>query len=541
MGGRPSDPPFDVAVVGSGPAGLAIVSRLVGRGLSLALIEAGSRRRDREDEEDSLGAESLSGHGHPAAHLFRRRMLGGASTVWGGRCIPFDRIDFRSGGGGIGWPVDPGEIERHLPAAADFLDCGAPEFDEAAFDRPLRMNRPEAADLELDTIERFSRPTDLWEKLRPKLEGRRDLRVLAGHLVTSVELCPDGSRVEGLRLVDRASGIRSYLRARHVVLACGGIETARLLLASRDVRPEGIGNHSDHLGRHYMTHVIGDVGELHLTSAIEGGKIDYRRTRDGIYGRSLIRLTDACRLRERLPNALWRPAPPPSWDAAHRDPILSAVHLAKLLLPKEYQLGLVGAAALPPTPEVLAHLANILREPVDLASFLPHILFRRVLARRKLPSVFLIRRDRRYRLEMNAEQMPDPQSRITLGTTRDRWGMPRIRLHWHLDPATLSGVRANLARLEAQVAAGGIGQFLWSPETVEQALGAQGGHHIGTARMSARPEDGVVDPDGTVWGVPNLHLAGAAVFPTSGAVNPTLLLTCLAFRLAGHLGRRLTG
>ncbi|WP_248633694.1 GMC oxidoreductase, partial [Cereibacter changlensis] len=49
----------------------------------------------------------------------------------------------------------------------------------------------------------------------------------------------------------------------------------------------------------------------------------------------------------------------------------------------------------------------------------------------------------------------------------------------------------------------------------------------------------MVDPEGTVFGVANLHVVGASVFPTSGAVNPTLLATCLAFRLAGGLLRQL--
>jgi choline dehydrogenase-like flavoprotein len=62
-----------------------------------------------------------------------------------------------------------------------------------------------------------------------------------------------------------------------------------------------------------------------------------------------------------------------------------------------------------------------------------------------------------------------------------------------------------------------------------------GGHHIGTARMSASPRHGVVDADCAVHGVPNLFVASAAVFPTCGHANPTLTIVALALRLADHL------
>jgi choline dehydrogenase-like flavoprotein len=53
--------------------------------------------------------------------------------------------------------------------------------------------------------------------------------------------------------------------------------------------------------------------------------------------------------------------------------------------------------------------------------------------------------------------------------------------------------------------------------------------------MSASPHDGVVDANCRVHGVPNLFVAGSAVFPTSGHANPTLTVVALAVRLADHL------
>lgn len=60
-------------------------------------------------------------------------------------------------------------------------------------------------------------------------------------------------------------------------------------------------------------------------------------------------------------------------------------------------------------------------------------------------------------------------------------------------------------------------------------------HAASTCRMSADERDGVVDRDLKVHGVENLYVCSNATFPSIGAVNPTLTLTALAFRLADHL------
>ncbi|MHC4992267.1 MAG: GMC family oxidoreductase [Planctomycetota bacterium] len=63
-------------------------------------------------------------------------------------------------------------------------------------------------------------------------------------------------------------------------------------------------------------------------------------------------------------------------------------------------------------------------------------------------------------------------------------------------------------------------------------------HQMGTTRMADGPERGVVDSDCRVFGLDNLYVAGASVFPTSGVINPTLTLVALALRLADHVRAR---
>ncbi len=60
-------------------------------------------------------------------------------------------------------------------------------------------------------------------------------------------------------------------------------------------------------------------------------------------------------------------------------------------------------------------------------------------------------------------------------------------------------------------------------------------HHMGALRMSAYPQDGIVDRNMRVHTVDNLYVAGSGVYPTSGHPNPTLTIVALALRLADHL------
>jgi choline dehydrogenase-like flavoprotein len=60
-------------------------------------------------------------------------------------------------------------------------------------------------------------------------------------------------------------------------------------------------------------------------------------------------------------------------------------------------------------------------------------------------------------------------------------------------------------------------------------------HAASTCRMSADAATGVVDPNLRVHGIDNLFVCSNAVFPSLGAINPTLTLTALALRLGDHL------
>ena len=55
---------------------------------------------------------------------------------------------------------------------------------------------------------------------------------------------------------------------------------------------------------------------------------------------------------------------------------------------------------------------------------------------------------------------------------------------------------------------------------------------MGTTRMSDDPTDGVVDDECRTHDLGNCWIASSSVFPTSGAMNPTLTIAALALRVA---------
>jgi len=136
------------------------------------------------------------------------------------------------------------------------------------------------------------------------------------------------------------------------------------------------------------------------------------------------------------------------------------------------------------------------------------------------------------------EQIPNPESRVTLSDEKDALGLRRVRLKWQLSDLDKYGIRRAHELLALEVGRSGFGRLRFElPEHEEEILhGAGGGnHHLGTTRMSEDPKTGVVDADCRLYGLHNFYVAGSSVFPTGGSANPTLTIVALSLKLADHL------
>jgi choline dehydrogenase-like flavoprotein len=149
----------------------------------------------------------------------------------------------------------------------------------------------------------------------------------------------------------------------------------------------------------------------------------------------------------------------------------------------------------------------------------------------------------RVLLKAHVEQVPDPQNRITLSADRDGFGVRRPLLTWRVHQDELRSLRGVTEAVGAVLHRLGLGELSvadWlnrDASTVQPEI-EDTYHHAGATRMATSPRAGVVDPDGRVFGVGNLYIAGGSVFPTSGYANPTLTIMALTIRLADTLRAR---
>jgi choline dehydrogenase-like flavoprotein len=532
---------IDICVVGGGAAGLTLADALIGSGLSVLVLEAGGLKQSAAAQEPFRG-EVADPAVHPWLEHYRVRAIGGASRAWGGRCLPFDPVDFeaRDWVPGPGWPIDLQSLTDDYIRAQDAAEAGPFDYDPRTALPGEQAEFAPGLDGEaiVTRLERFSKPTNFWTRFGDRLARDPHVHVLMDAPTLAIRLAANGRTVDCLA-VRAPDGAEVAVRARRYVLAAGGLETVRLMLSSDDVLACGVGGASDKLGRFYMSHLAATAGEIRFNDPAHVA-FDYAVDPAGVYVRRRLTLTAQAQRRARCLNIAFRTHLPDPADPAHGDPILSAMYLVKDLILYEYSRKLRErrqTAGL-----ILRHVGNVARDPLALARFSQRWIERRILADRKLPSVVLGSPTGAYPLEFHAEQAPNPDSRLTLSDARDQLGQRRLRADWRMTALDEASLQRAYAVLADELARTGVGTLAYDPAEVvakARAEGAYGGHHLGAARMSAHPRDGVVDPDCRVHGVSDLYLASGAVFPTSGQANPTLTILALTYRLAQTLKQEL--
>ena len=254
----------DVAIVGSGPAAITLAHAL-GAHRSVLLLEAGGSEATAAGD-DCLAGE-VSGLDYPLTKT-RVRRFGGATAVWAGYCAVFDPIDFdtRPWVGHSGWPCDAAEITQHYPEAARCLHVTDACFDPNAYEAcGEHINSQLDGNHFIPGIWRFGdSKADFADENRHFLERSRSIDVLTNGCVTEIHLADDGQSVSSLT-VRTLAGTSGTIRAKYFILAAGGIETPRLMLASRARCPEGVGNAHDQVGRWFMEHPHVSIEGIEMT------------------------------------------------------------------------------------------------------------------------------------------------------------------------------------------------------------------------------------------------------------------------------------
>jgi len=544
-----------LVVIGAGPAGVVAALEAATRGIDTILLETGNRKPIDANQDLSV-AQRVQPDLHAPVEIAVSRQIGGTSAIWGGRCVPYDPVDFleREALPGSVWPVRFSDVEPYFPAACEWMKCGRPVFDVTEMPHLPHAMIPGLDDGEVLTsaLERWSLPTNFGRVYYDDLDARHNLRLICDSTCVRIDLAAgDDARVESVHC-RTLSGREFSISADNVIVANGGLEATRLLMASagRDGRP-GIGNHSEHLGHWYMAHLEGVIANLELTTPRESTIYEYERDVDGSYVRRRFTFDTEFIVDNGLPNISGWIANPELADAAHANARLSLTYLllispiGRFLAPDAQRLSLTGTK-IPGTPygmatrsPVGAHLRNILRHPLDAIAFALQFGVQRVFGRGRRPPGFFVGNSRnQYPLQYHAEHLPHYDSKVELSDEVDALGMPKLAIDIRFTDEDVQGVLDAHRHWDQYLRSAQVGRLQYLSDDLHAAVRERTGggfHQVGTTRMSKAPEDGVVDENLTVHGVRNLHVASSSVFVTSGQANSTFMIVVFVLRLIDHL------
>jgi choline dehydrogenase-like flavoprotein len=484
----------DVCIAGAGAAGMTIALDLIGSGLSVVLLESGGVERDEATQALSDGR--MTGIDTWNLRRMRIRALGGTTGHWNGWCRPlmaqdFERRDYIPDSG---WPVKYAELVPWFRKACRTLDIG--EFEWDAADRSARTAKPllpVSSNVE-QRYYQFSPPTRFGRVYGPVLERAEDVRVVTFANLVDIRLGQTRAEVESVTC-RTLEGTTFHVQAGRYVLALGGVENARVLLASRSQQREGVANGHDVVGRYFMEHphYYGSIGVV-CAAALD---LAFYKRGDS------------------------------DWTRPDGTPV--------------QMLGALGlSAAVSRREKLLNFSATFLTTPRELSpktesDALPAATAQTLLTRGQ--SGFAT-----AQLTVRAEQSPLRDSRITLTDELDAVGMPRVALDWRIAPEDDVQMRRALVVLARELGAAGLAR-LWVPGDTTRFVWRQdpGGHHMGATRMGRDPAVSVVDATSRTHEVRNLYITGGSVFTTGGDSNPTLTIVALAHRLADTLRSRRGG
>jgi choline dehydrogenase-like flavoprotein len=487
----------DLCIVGAGAAGLPMAREFAGSKTSVCLLEGGGFELERESQALYQGQTDGTFLPKNGRYLVtsRQRLFGGTTHTWAGFTVPLDPMDFeeRDWIPESGWPMTREDLDPFYLRAYPYCQCKPVETDLERYkgtDRPILDFGP-GAGIVTKLIHLSTPPTNFAKVHGPPVLEASNITTYLHASAMELESNPAGTAVTGLK-AGTLAGNRFRVEASTYVLAAGGIENPRLLLLSRGVQKNGLGNDRDLVGRYFLEHPHLRAGFMVLTAPTGPLTLFEEHTHDQFLGHESIGIlcaSDEFLRRERLLNVSVQLYPAP------RQRISEAVKG-------------IGRMAM--------------RVDRDFAA-----------GEDERPANYV-------NLYARAEPSPDPASRVTLTDDRDALGMQRVRLEWWLskeDGQSLQRTLRLFGRELGRLSRGRLHMMVSDQRPWPDSIG--GDHHGGPTRMHVNPAKGVVDPDALVHGLDNLYIAGNSVFPTAGYANPTLTLIALAIRLADHLKGRL--
>lgn len=512
----------DICIVGGGAAGITLAHEFSNQDMKVILLESGGLKYEQSLE--SLNQGEVDRKTHTTLEEYRRRHLGGATTAWGGRCIPFDESDFeyQSHIPYSGWPITKKDLAPYYERANTYCEIGAYNYSVKNIFPDIEDSKSmipglKSEDISLEQLYLFSPPTNFGKRYLDILKKSGNINVVLYANCLNIATDENGSKVEYLNVSSLRKN-KFIVRAQRYILATGGLEVTRLLLLSRDVHKQGIGNRFNLLGRYYMGHLSAFINVQF--SDKKPIVWDYQQLPNGTFYQHSIAIREDKRREYGLLNQRFFMYRPNFTDPSHQNSILSAAYLAKSLIKKTKVV------------DFGEHIKNIVVDTPGMLDFSYKWITKRILSKHKLPSVLVENKSHIHTLRIDSEQVPNPNSQVSLSDKKDIFGLNQLKVDWRSSELDIVSIEKSIEVFQQALEKSGVGKVVSVPRI---SSAPQGGHHLGTTRMSSVPQHGVVDENCKVHDVSNLYIASSSVFTTASYANPTLTVLALAIRLADHI------
>ncbi len=513
---------YDICIVGAGPAGITLALELQNTPYKVALLESAGQNPDEQTSDllrGEVNTQHLSVDSFPyPLYTARERAFGGSSLRWclegGWRGRPLDAIDLeaRSCIPESGWPFDRNSLDDYYERAYDVCGFQRPFSENVAKWQPSGPEYSElweSGNLRSDLFRRgnVDKFRNMFEVIKQSPNIHLYLHANAINIATD-----DSPQIVNALDVATLRGNHFQIKARVYVLAMGGIDNPRLLLESSGTYKHGLGNEHDLVGRYFMEHPHIDAGYVHLSDRSMADRMQFYSLfqMNGSFLEGCISLSEDLIRQEQLPNVGFWLIP---------TSIRSMFQKAARTITSTFE-----TSTSMPSRSLRQRSQNLIQDIADIAD---------------IPVQRLVKRANKlriFRLHAESEQVPNPNSRVTLSDEFDALGCHKPKLNWQITDYDIQTIRRSEELLDRELRKQNLGYIthMLGDETPPSRMGI-GNHLIGTTRMHTNPKHGVVDANSQVHGLSNLFITGSSVFPTGGAANPTLTIVALAVRLADHL------
>ncbi len=514
---RASTRTYDACVIGSGPAGMAVAVSLSQKGQSVLLIDAGGTV-----PTPGPAANLSSQQSHAPLCQTNCRALGGTSWMWGGRIMPLLKRDFVQ----MNWPVAYDSYAAYLDEAAAFL--GGSTLGRL-------FVREDKEWIDCNAVEMLASDQPIAQRHAKVLDAQDGPAVLLSVVATGLNFVtdPDGRvRCTGPRVRSLSNEAAVDLTARTTIVACGGVETARLLLAVQARNPNELG-HLKALGRGYCGHLTGSIAQIMLKKGMKPAGFGWVPHGQGGFTRQVFRTTQTEPATGA--NVFFWARNWPIEDAAHGSGIQSLKYIVRRLRGGRGSAGQTGSP-------VWRHVVNVVRDAPTSLKALPGVLRSKLNRSRQHLDHLIANGESAYRLCYHAEQSLSDTNFIALSGSVLPDQLPDIKISYAFSKADAEAVLQGHEVLIKELAASNVADVIYDEPIARRKdaileTASDGYHQIGIARMGKTAADSVVDQHCKLHGVSGIYVAGSSIFPSSGAAPPTQSIVAFALRLADHLTR----